>query len=712
MRRFIVAGNEQFNQIDINHLIVGWASFVLAAFMGVVYYLTRLGFENPIWPVISSVSVAAILCFAPVFLTAYTYQKKAAPWHKGILAMLLYMLTVCFLLGVFTHYVGIHLFPLVVLLGSICLMLGIWHLIRGTRLLHIILFTVGGIIVGAMLFRGLFLDIHSHPLFVESTPVGGLFVSDTAFHTSLANMLLLHGRISTGLDGVIGDEYYVASHVMMYFYASLVGSRPISGWLLLYPVVFVPVFFLVMGWAGLTLRTILKPELAKRSITGDVLFWAVLLFGISMGVGDTYRWLHFIGESYMFSIFFAVMTVGILASFIYHYSHREGYEKTAEGVTFLVAGLPILLFLTGTAKLPALLVLFTVLVYLFARHLLFLKWPFIVGFVVSALATVAAVDIALFVNAADERSGLELFHFFKCCAPGPSLAIVFYLTSILFVILYVMLRLAHLKPRSWRHFIVAVRSNRLFVAGTLLVLMVVSLGPGQIVMIGLNQIYFMGMQKWIAMCVLMAVMPALLNFERTEGIVRSVAYGLSAMVLVGVVSSAVVYTQGYLERTVRIRAAYIAEPLPEGLLPRMNHVYQQPVDISRQPVMLLYEELMELSTLPVEQRRQSAVYVPKSVKLFWSTGIRQCFGDSMMAPALSEMAMIYGLPTEECRPSVYGYKFRFYPDPIYTPLGTPARPTTELCQRAQDMGFSEIWMLTLNDQQRPETTHIVCEPDA
>lgn len=711
MRRLIDADNDQFNQTDINHLTVGWAAFVLAVFMGVVYYLTRLGFENPIWPVISSVSIAAILCFAPVFLVAYTRHEGVAPWYRGTLAMLLYMMAACFLLGMVTHYFGIPLFPLVVLPGAVCVVVGVWHLVRGIHLPYMILFMVGGVIVGAMLFRGLFLDIHSHPLFVESTPISGLFVSDTAFHTSLANMLLLHGHISTGLDGVVGDEYYVASHLMMYFYASLVGSHPISGWLLLYPVVFVPVFFLVMGWAGLSLRSILKPALAQRPIYKDLLFWAVLLAGISIEIYEPYRWLHFIGESYLFSILFAVMTTGILAHFIYHYSQRTAYEKTPEGLTFLAVGLPVLLFLTGTSKLPALLVLFTVLVYLFVRHLLFVKWPFIISFVLSTVTTLITVELVSFVSSADQRSALELFHFIRCCENETSFVIVFYFISTLFVMVYVILTLVHRKPRSLGQIITAIRSNQLFVPETLLILLAVSLGPGLIVKLRLPQIYFMGIQKWVAMCILMAVLPALLEFKRAQNVIRIAAYGLSLIVLVGVAGSAVTFTRDYLRRTATIRAMYVAEPPPEALLERVRHVYREPIDVNRNPLMLFYKELMTLSTLPAEQRRQSAVYVPKSVESFWSTGIMQCFGDSMMAPALSEMAMIYGLPTEECSPSIYGYKFRFYPDPIYTPLGTPARPTAELCQRARDLGFSEVWVVILNEQERPQTTHIVCEPD-
>lgn len=107
----------------------------------------------------------------------------------------------------------------------------------------------------------------------------------------------------------------------------------------------------------------------------------------------------------------------------------------------------------------------------------------------------------------------------------------------------------------------------------------------------------------------------------------------------------------------------------------------------------LIKTLRELSLIPREEKQQTVVYIPKSRAWFWKS-MSWCKTVPFLIPAITGMAMLDGIPEDDCKTSSYGYE-------TYRKLNHKSLEgaTDEaICRQAQSKGFSNVVTLDIDNR--------------
>ena len=103
----------------------------------------------------------------------------------------------------------------------------------------------------------------------------------------------------------------------------------------------------------------------------------------------------------------------------------------------------------------------------------------------------------------------------------------------------------------------------------------------------------------------------------------------------------------------------------------------------------LIKFLYELSTLPNSLKRESALYIPKTMKVYWNLSC-DTHMPPLVVPAIVNMAMIEGLPLRDPKNSCYSH-FNDYGYSTYRIRGIKAKwiemDHEKICQKAKLVGF-------------------------
>lgn len=124
----------------------------------------------------------------------------------------------------------------------------------------------------------------------------------------------------------------------------------------------------------------------------------------------------------------------------------------------------------------------------------------------------------------------------------------------------------------------------------------------------------------------------------------------------------------------------------------------------------LIQLLYELSELSKSYKKESAVYIPKTLDVYWDLSC-----DSHMppfvAPAITNIAMIEGLPIRNQKSSCYSH-FNDYGYLTYKIRGIKASKTEmnheEICQKAKSNGFTRIIEINENEEGEIITIYHEC----
>ena len=109
--------------------------------------------------------------------------------------------------------------------------------------------------------------------------------------------------------------------------------------------------------------------------------------------------------------------------------------------------------------------------------------------------------------------------------------------------------------------------------------------------------------------------------------------------------------------------------------------------------------LMELGKHPNDFKRETALYVPKTLSTYWDISCDSHFAP-FVAPAITNMAMIEGLPIRDQKTSCYTH-FDDYGYLTYRIRGIKAEwmemDYEKICQKAIQKGFQRIIEINKND---------------
>jgi hypothetical protein len=259
------------------------------------------------------------------------------------------------------------------------------------------------------------------------------------------------------------------------------------------------------------------------------------------------------------------------------------------------------------------------------------------------------------------------------------------------------------------------KARRLLDVEAVLLVALAGVAPGMILHIdGGSAFYFSDVQRWLALGLLLSMPPLwIIAFDRSEapasaggarglGSLRTarIAAAIFALPLVATMAlNAAHWTKIFAQANSATRTslypASLASSIPAGIhgLPYLanSETLREGLEASRNFRVL--DQLRRLSSLSLAERRRTALFIPQSERRYWDVLTRPgaCSFSSFVAPALSTMAMIDGMPPFGCELSP------FYGLGQYTPR---RRPQTEadasaenVCRKARASRFQQVMLL-------------------
>jgi hypothetical protein len=709
------------------------ASFAAPA-MGVVYWLCRLEFSNnPPGPVLLAVGIAWLLINLPVaWRSAWGRRASAPSWLMSDATACLAGLAIVLILGgTFGRIAG----PPVALTGFLLLMarcrrqVGEGGLRRGIR-------TLGcGAVLGAFLACWAWGDRYHDPLLRWSI-LGGRAHRDQLFHASLANMIRTYGVPSTGLDGVPFVPYHYGSHFLFAQLGELIGIPGMDVYELVYPVVFLPLLIHAVLIAAVASSGVGSALQSSRR----VLFWFALIVGLVGVVPSSERQIGVWFDSDLFSesmcLAATVLLLGLAVGAGISLGRGEGpVGLRVSELALAVAGFPAFVAALGFLKVSVAAVL------LGAGTLICVSWrPLRRNRAVAiglALGFVVLASISRLVSPALATPVVPLAFIRNWVSAGwrgyyPLLELQVLLAA-------VALRLWQERCGTVADLVAAWRRGALLDIGFAGFAALVGFLPGMILDLASAAHYFATVQHWIALPILLgaiisgrgeAVAEPHSGWRWTQvplwklGAIVLLLPG-AATILIDTLSHARLMVRMNLwarglpppfvpaPENVSLPRAKIVRSLRKGQLGLAVGLMREQTDrqqARRDPRARTIELLSGLYNLPAGEKRVTLLHIPKSNRAYWDllapvgggtvVAPEPPWATPFVAPALSGLAMLGGLPAPADIPQGGIYGYASYALQVGRPGSTAASPEA-LLGRAAEMGFRRVLVLDIGADGAP-----------
>ena len=675
---------EQLSWLDDSRDTAAVAAAVIAIVLAAVYWISRIGFANPLAPVIKALGVSLFLIAAPLAIARRFQRASEVSWWMSQSSVALVCIAIVTLAGILARAVRLEIVMLFVVAGIVLTVwtIGRW-LGRGTAV-RSIAFLLGAIIFAVWCAGVIWGSRYKMPLFWETLSLHANIHHDTFYYASMANMLDTYGVPSTGLDGIPLIRYHFGSTWLYAHWSHLVGSDVLSFYSLGYPVIVLPLFFSAMlafaSEAGASLRTSWAGWLVLLAATVGFLPWGGLY---AVGVWNANA---FISESYLIGMAVFLLVCG---SGLALWRTGGADAKRASSLVFFLLFVPLVIIALGLLKISLMIIAFALAIYLALRLQLFRHPVVLASSVVCLIGFLATFWL---VNLPAQNRGISVLDFMlHNNAQG---------WQQFFPLFHLLWTLAYLAGRAWeegttdlKSLIAALREGRLIDAEALAVVAVVGFLPGEIVSIyGGSAIYFSDVQRWLAVSLIMGRIGVWVARRKPREQYASVR--LSTVLLIIVLAPFVV-------------SLFVNLVQVPGRVVRANIATRRELSqgSSYEPVVTA---LRDISRLPRSERRRALLFIPQSNTGYWSmfTADGRCTFTPLIAPGIASVAMLDGMPPVGCsvtdQYNMTAYRLRIAPQ-------TPADITDEaLCAKTRAKGFSEVIVLDQDEHGLPRRRRIDC----
>ena len=667
----------------------------MAIVLAAVYWVSRIGFANPVLPVLETLGLSLFLLAAPLWLVRVVGAARQV-WWTSQPAISIACIIVTIAAGMIAGQTGLSAAPLLALAGFALSLLSVVRWARGTSsllfLAGVVLFTVwcAGVVWGSR---------YKMPLFWETLSLNGNIHHDTFYYAGIANMLETYGVPSTGLDGVPLIRYHFGSPWLFAKWADLLGTDVLSFYSLGYPVMVLPLFFSSLLLFSAELRHAWGAGEA-RPLGSDPRVWLVFAaatvgFIPTSALDALAVWNSnaFISESYLIGmpVFFFALGVGL--------AFGRGRPPGTSSVTwgsfaFLCVFVPLILAALGFLKISLMILAFALAIYLAVRIGWYRKPVVWLCVVLSAIAV--AVTYRL-VSLPAQNTGISPLHFMRFDA-RQGWQQFFPLIHFLWTWVYIGARVWEEGARDFRSLQAVVTANRLLDAEALAVVAILGFMPGELIAIhGGSAVYFSDVQRWLALSFIVARLAQWKwtlapKAERIPGL-RGVRLSTVLLVFVAMPFVATLFVN---------LAQWPARVLRTNIVTRRELASRQSL---YQPVVTA---LREIARLPEEQRRKSLLFIPQSSSQYWSmfSADNRCSFTPLVAPAIASVAMLDGMPPAECD-ATDQYNMTLY--------ARRERPQTTfdwsdpaLCAKARARGFDRLIVLEAPEGKTPRRRRVDC----
>jgi len=715
----------QSSNRNVDRLTAAVFGGVLACGLAVLYWIGRIGFTNPVRPIVVTLGLALFIICVPTALATFIGRKgdNAERWWLAPPILGIASIALTALLGAIVYPTHINLGLPITIAGAaaFCAVLVLW--LRRSRAISIVLivaflalFTawVGGIAWGTR---------YKTPLFWEQISDRANVHHDPLYYVSMANSMRAYGVPSTGLDGVPYTPYHYGSAWLNSQWADLAGVDVLTFYSLGPTVLMAPVFFagllLLAGEARAAWRLKRRDDdiSVQKPFQEDWPAWLVFV-GVTIGfipstaldaLGIWNRHL-LISESYLTGLCVFILCASLAINWWFG---RD--QRTKGDAAFILLVAPLLLISLGFLKVSLMLLALAVVLWAILRTGLLRDRLFLAGSIVTLAAS--AVTFKL-VSVAAQNQGIVPFSFMRYYADGRSWP-YFIVGHLFWSWIYIAFRIREEKLPALSDLYGALRTGRLLDAELVAVVAICGFLPGELIDIhGGSAVYFSDVQRWIAAPLAMAVAARWIAGRKTASsraglgsmrlatvaaILIAIPVGLTIVFNVGrAVRGAVIQNVGLREQFYSYAGVSVEGPV------RVRDPHVLAAGLQKAPDYGMISALRALDAEPRELKRKTLLFVPQSDSAFWHvfSEPERCSFAPLVGPATSGLALLDGMPPASCdRTDQYGL----------TAYARRTRPQTaddvtpaSICAKAKAKGFRRVIVLEPAGDGRYVTPAIDC----
>jgi hypothetical protein len=677
--------------------------------LGLIYWASRIGFDNPATTVINATGLSLAIINLPVVTwKALRLRASSESWTRSYSLLWILALAAVAALGRITQGSAIDLTWTFTAIGAVSLVIVLSMWARGATLIESALLLIGSTAYSAWAGGVVWGRIYKSPVFTEMLIGQGVVHHDGIALAALSNMLRTYHVPSPGLDGIPYLAYHWGSQWLFAQLANLSGESVLQFYQLGFVTTWIPIFFASV--VVFAVQTSPAGKIAIRSFS----FWAVFLaatVGVLpiTGMDALGVWTSnlMISESYTVVIPSALM---VLATVIAYWRER-GSDVLAgnfRGLDYVFVGvlLPVATVALGYIKISLMVLATVAIIYAGLRLKAWRRWQLVVAGALIVIAVgVAYPRVAL----AAHEEGIAPLDFLKGFVPMVWWPF-FFLVHLFWSLLYVVLRLRREGARTVDDLLALMRAGKILDVEIVALIAIVAVSPGLLIHIdGGSAFYFSDVQRWLSVALLLAsataLLPAIGEIRLSRLKVLAIAF-VAFPLVVSMARNSVYWTTRMLKANAELRHALyppdVAASIPPGMrsLPYLTNAAMLEAGLERSVNYTPVEGLLALATMPLSEKRHTAVFVPQSETRYWTILKRPgaCSFSGFLVPAISGMTMIDGMPAADCTLSRY-YGLGLYEKRSAQETDAAATPEA-LCARARKFRLGAVISLHFGDDGR------------
>jgi hypothetical protein len=577
-----------------------------------------------------------------------------------------------------------------------------------------------------------------HPFFFEEISLGTAYV-DTLFDCAVANMYRAYNTSTLGYDGIAIFHYHSGSQWLFSRLADLLNVDMVNflgkGQL----IVLVPLFFKAFFTAVFDLSEVLAPDFFNINTSKSSQFWILFVTGVigilpvdvaaKMGMS----WYTFLlTNSYTVALTILCILISFAVKF-HNQARRDDTSATFRSRLLICALMPLLALLNGLVKQSFLYCLTVWFCYCFLRLRLYKKKEYVFAAALHIVLCLFAVTLVVYTNS-NPPGFLDFFRTYV----SPNLYALYPFAYYFWFWMLLLVLIAKLKSKSFGSICAAIRSRYFFVIESLLVVILASQVPPNLLAIqGGSGILFLEPPQWISFALGLAILPNLRSVLcgplSTSSVANNyrpklIVVAIITCTLLAALNFSTTFNEGLTDYlTMRARIAFSPDAS------KVNATTSSIIDLSvalkklrfRRAFSLFfaiwnkvdcnlianlkhYEPYQLISTLASAEfypdKSHTLMYIPRPIQIYWH--LIDCRFVGMISPSVSGMASLVGLPSPECKTKYFGTET--YPKPQINSLGySPVKvlEDQEIATLTKARGFSKV--IILNDTQQNPTLRLL-----
>jgi hypothetical protein len=691
-------------EIDDRETIVV-AGTIAALVLAAMYWASRFALSSQTPELLRSLGISLFILATPYWIWRAMWRRDSEfDWGRSqpVLTLVAIAFTAVIALpaGRFAAVTGIVLS----VLGALSAALVLFSWLRNGAIRSRIAFSAGAAVMAAWAGGVAWTSRYKMPLYWEVFETSANVHHDPLYLVAIGNMLRTYGVPSTGLEGIPYAHYHYGSAWLFSRWSDLVQTDLLSFYSLGYVIIMVPLFLAAIAMLATGARKASRVERPHGWLRSNWWGWLALGIGTIGIIPDTALYAMavwnahvMISESYLASLPVFLMVIAAVIS---------AWRGEKPGPVFLFVFLPVAIAALGFLKISMMVLMFALLIYAALRLRLYTRLAVVISI---AMCAVAAYTTYGLVALPAHNGGIYPFHFMRY-STAEGWHQFFPLIHFAWTWVYIGGRLYELRVNDFASLVEAVRDRRMLDVELVLGLAVLGFLPGELLYIhGGSAIYFSDVQRWVALSLVIARAGHWVREWRSRRPVRAPYAGSIrlATVLAVFVAAPFVATMALnavkppvrmLRQNVQLRSKLISLA---GMEPRLASGDRRllfdrtalAAGLRRGSYYTLIRELRAIGSLPTSEKSDALLFIPQSYQRYWTMfdSDGRCTFVGFVAPALSEMAHLDGLPYKSCvitdQYNMQAYKPRDRDQ-------VPADVTdAALCAKAERLGFHRVIVL-------------------